>query len=275
MIMLSGFCSAVLGAANVTVTDTGDSGAGTLRQALVDVDSRGIITFDPGLSGQTITLSGEQLKISKSLSIDASMLVKGITISGDDLSRVFRIADGTTVELNGLRITGGRWSNNGGGIHSSADKLTVRNCTIDGNQANLGAGIYNFNATTTVINSTMTNNVATANGGAIYNWLGRTKLIHCTITGNTGPAGSGGGVASYNWGDAETVVTGSIICGNTGGDVDRVSVNSFTSGGFNLIGFGDAIGAFNQSSDQTMVLNPQLAPLGSYGGATPTINAAA
>ena len=42
---------------DVTVTNTADAGAGSLRQALADVCFAGTIGFAPALAGQTIVLS--------------------------------------------------------------------------------------------------------------------------------------------------------------------------------------------------------------------------
>src|SRR6188474_125310 len=44
-------------ASTLTVTNTNDSDAGSLRQAIADAVSGDTITFSPSLSGQTITLA--------------------------------------------------------------------------------------------------------------------------------------------------------------------------------------------------------------------------
>jgi hypothetical protein len=46
--------------------------------------------------------------------------------------------------------------------------------------------------------------------------------------------------------------------------------NTFDSDGDNLIGVGNATGAFNQGGDQTGVADPGLGPLGNNGGPTQT-----
>src|SRR5450432_2106347 len=51
----------------VTVLNNGDSGAGSLRQAIADVSANGLIQFDPALTDQTITLTSGELVIDKSL----------------------------------------------------------------------------------------------------------------------------------------------------------------------------------------------------------------
>jgi hypothetical protein len=59
------FCVTVITArpATITVTNTNDSGAGSLRQALADADDGDPITFDSALAGQTITLTTTELAI--------------------------------------------------------------------------------------------------------------------------------------------------------------------------------------------------------------------
>ena len=61
-----------------------------------------------------------------------------------------------------------------------------------------------------------------------------------------------------------TEVLSSIISANTNTDVDFVNgtTNSFVSNGYNLIGDGNATGAFNQTGDQTGVADPGLDLLG-------------
>ena len=56
--------------ATIIVTNTNDSGPGSLRQALADVSNGGMIQFDPGLNGQTILLTTAGLAIDKNITID-------------------------------------------------------------------------------------------------------------------------------------------------------------------------------------------------------------
>src|SRR3954449_12157908 len=53
----------------IVVTNTNDSGLGSLRQALANVSDGGTIQFDPSLNGQTITLTSVELVIDKSITI--------------------------------------------------------------------------------------------------------------------------------------------------------------------------------------------------------------
>ncbi|MEM9018639.1 MAG: hypothetical protein AAGC68_16645, partial [Verrucomicrobiota bacterium] len=72
-----------LSAQDIFVTNSDDSGAGSLRQAILEATSGNTIGFDSGLAGNTITLTSGQLEISKDLIIDSSDITPGVTISGD------------------------------------------------------------------------------------------------------------------------------------------------------------------------------------------------
>src|ERR1017187_4187069 len=90
------------------VTNSADSGSGTLRSAITNAASGAVITFDPSLSGATITLSNT-LTINTNLTIDASALPGGLQINGNGSVTVFVVASTTniTVFLNSLTITNG------------------------------------------------------------------------------------------------------------------------------------------------------------------------
>jgi hypothetical protein len=101
-----------------TVTNTNDSGIGSLRQAILDANTTGeasIIRFDDSLTGQTIHLTGSHINITESVIIDGDInnnRLPDIAIDATGNSRVFDIDDGNgipdqDITLNGLVITGG------------------------------------------------------------------------------------------------------------------------------------------------------------------------
>src|SRR5436309_15597040 len=53
----------------IVVTNTNDSGPGSLRQALADANDGDTIDFDPSLNGQTVTLTSGQLNVDKDVAI--------------------------------------------------------------------------------------------------------------------------------------------------------------------------------------------------------------
>src|SRR5256714_13232269 len=69
-ICLALFCSLSMSAYAdiITVTNTNDSGPGSLRQALADANDGDTIDFDPALNGQTIRLTGLELVIDRNTS---------------------------------------------------------------------------------------------------------------------------------------------------------------------------------------------------------------
>ena len=106
---------------NITVLNTNDAGPGSLRQAIVDLCPGGTITFTNSLSGSTIGLTSGELEIDKSLTI-LGLGATNLAVSGNNLSRVFVIAQGVSASLSGLKITGG---NAGGGDGARSRTITV------------------------------------------------------------------------------------------------------------------------------------------------------
>jgi autotransporter-associated beta strand protein len=181
--------------ATVTVINNNDSGAGSLRNAISTALSGDTITFNAGM---TITLSSGQLAIAKNLTIDGDLDDNGsadVTVDANYNSRVFSITSGT-VSLDGLTITHGLVSGNGGAYNS-----------VNGGDA-LGAGISVTGGTLTINHSSITGNVAAGGGGngggSGYGYGGG---------GGGGFSGKGGGNGgAYNGGNA-----GSVGGGGSGG----------------------------------------------------------
>src|SRR5262249_25418938 len=128
-------------AATITVMNTNDSGAASLRQALADANDADSINFDAALSG-TITLTSGELLVNDSITISApggSILA----VDGNVSSRVFRIASSNPVTIWGLKSRNGYDEIAGGGIYTDHGILTVSNCSVTGTSATFGGGIQN------------------------------------------------------------------------------------------------------------------------------------
>jgi len=214
------------------VTNTKNSGLGSLQQAVLDANSsagKDLIRFTGGLFADnladTITLGGSSLIITDDLSIDGTGS-NLLTISGNynpseenNISRVFEIGSGITVEIEGLTIANGYATDTrgGGGIYNSGN-LTLNNVTISNNFSggqnfvgNNGGGIYNSNTgVLTLNNSTITGNYSgqvdpnaglyEGNGGGIYN-TGIVTLNNSAINANS--AGYYDNYYFYDEGDRE------------------------------------------------------------------------
>ncbi|TVQ42256.1 MAG: hypothetical protein EA365_15670 [Gloeocapsa sp. DLM2.Bin57] len=217
----------------------------------------------------------------------------GIANSGD------LIINNTIISGNSAKYAGGgifnspSGSDSSMGVASSSGTITITNSTISGNSAEIGGGISNSRKTVysegdsesnggtiTINNSTISGNSATNWGGGISN-IGQLNLNNTTITLNQAEEGSGLAVNLARDTDQETFIANTIISGNIGTDVDGVNDNyygnSFTpspllanSLGGNLIGNGNALDIFDQSTDQTSITDPGLNPLADNGGLTPT-----
>ena len=212
---------------------------------------------------------------------------------------IFDVAGGSVVSVSGMTISDGNASDGGGISNREGGTLTVADSTITDNVAQAGGGINNRGTltvtgstisgnsasstgtggggvftdtftttgvatTTTITNSTISGNTTEGFGGGVYNEDGRTVIEHSTVTDNTAPSGQGSGVASFGDLFTPTEVLSTIVSENTNTDVDFVRgtspTNSFVSRGHNLVGDGNATGAFNQTGDQTRAPTPGSTP---------------
>jgi hypothetical protein len=187
-------------AATYTVSNANDTGAGSLRQAIIDANtSTGVtdtINFSLG-SSATITLGSQLPTITGTY--PAELIIDGgsadITISGANQYRVFEVDSGAKLTLSNLTVANGASDDVGGGIYNHGT-LEVINSTLSGNSVNNafggdgGGGIYNTAGTLKVINSTLSGN--SANRGGIYNYSFPATVINSTLSGNS--ASEGGGI---------------------------------------------------------------------------------
>jgi len=282
MLMLTAALLAATSAQAAVVTNTNDSGPGSLREAIaIATGTPDNITFDAGLSGQTFVLTTGELVINRNftLIIDASALPGGITISGNNASRVFRIDTAFGASMKGLTISGGL-SDYGAGIRNGGGVLYMTDCTVTGNQATVqGGGIYNDFGTISFKNVTLGSNTAGGAGGALYNQSGVGQVINTTVSGNTA-SNFGGGIAN-DGGTATLTMENSIVAGNSGpaagggADIGNRNGGTISPAGANLIGDNDTVGtvfpAGPLAGTTASPLNPLLAPLADYGGQTMTL----
>ena len=134
----------------------------------------------------TITLVDGQLEIEKSLTIDGST-APGLTVSGNNSSRVFRVfyTGRGNIKIKTITITEGFVKRNGqeggGGIKNSA-KLTLENVTIRNNRSeDVGGGIYNMGHII-LVNSAISQNQAAKSGGGtlMAQFIMEEHLYTCT-----------------------------------------------------------------------------------------------
>ncbi|MBE9040872.1 hemolysin [Oscillatoriales cyanobacterium LEGE 11467] len=246
--------------ATLTVTSTADLGSGSLREAIAAAVPGDTIAFDAGLANQTIALASTELEIDKNLIVDGANAA-GLTLSGSNSSRIFRIASGVDFALrnvtvadglsgdrggaifaqgqNTLAIENSRFLNNTGGqggaiAVNSRSNLTITNSQFDGNRSTSTNGfsggaisIFAFN-TTTIQNSDFTNNQG-VNGGAVYNLLSGLTVQNSRFVQNdatpgastTNPNGFGGGIFVDGASDRNDPDSGTILVQNSLFDSNR------------------------------------------------------
>lgn len=238
----------LLAPTEVTVTNTNDSGSGSLREAINLVAPNGAVYFDPALANSTITLTSGPLTLGKAITIDGSA-APGLTVSGGGSDRVIivdpsgnavirhlTLADGFGWQLAGgvlnngtltldhvavinntMATDAGQFWQGGGGIYSGdGASLTLIDSTVANNNAGWsGGGVYSFfNTTTTIIRSTISGNVSNDVGGGIRS-LGNMDIVNSTISGNTATGWHGGAIFQT---DGDISITNSTIANNIAPD---------------------------------------------------------
>jgi len=213
--------------ATILVTNNDDSGPGSLRQAIEAANaSAGTDVIEFEVVG-TIVLTAGKLTITDDLTISGPG-ISDLTVSGNDSSRVFELADGVVTELAGMTISDGYVFEDiaglnlfiGGGILNFGD-LTLTDVAVirntaygDGNTYLLGAGIYS-DGNLTLVNSIISQNWADSNCGGLLN-VGTATVDGSSIEHN-GTRGAGG---ICNAAGAEMIIRDSTVNGNGATDND-------------------------------------------------------
>ena len=157
----------IINAQSITVTSLADDASpGTFRWAIDQANSTpgtDTIDFDSGLNG-TITLTSDLPVISENLNITGPG-TSVISISGNNLYKMFKISSSITLNISGLKITKSGESDNtikGSVIYANQNSTIIaNNILLDGLTKNLGPSkseIYSYNAIISITNSTFSNN---------------------------------------------------------------------------------------------------------------------
>ncbi len=206
-------------AATITVTNTNDSGPGSLRQALANANNGDRINF--GVTG-TIALTNGGLEVNKNVMISGPG-ANQLSIDGNHAILVFGVAPQRTVSISGLSITNGQY-----GISNTQGTVSVSNCVLSGNSI---AGLYNYagqgsvGASMTVANSIISNNTdGIQNVGFALDALDYGATANLTVVNSNVSDNDGGGISNEGTeGNATATIFSTAVSGNSVGGV-------FTSG---------------------------------------------
>jgi hypothetical protein len=215
-----------LPALGTTVTNTGNSGAGSLRQAIVDTPDGGVIDFDASVTG-TITLTTGGLVINKNVTI-AGPGASTLAVDGGGHFCVFTVGPGKIVSISNLAIQHGA-SLSGGNVYVNQGSAALSNVVVQTGSASYGGGIYVNAGTLAMTNAVVSGNAATWYGGGVYQSAGSVTLANTTVSGNSAGFG-GGGVFEFNGAMTlnTTTISGNAVSGS--GNPGGGGVVSFRSG---------------------------------------------
>ena len=259
-------------AATITVDNEGDVSADdtecTLREAVVSLNqasdladgcdvvgafgTNDTILFSPTL-GPTITLT-QALDLSVS-NPGVNLTINGpgqgaLEINANNNARIMRISD-ATVSIDGLTMANGYASGvTGGGIYVYESSLTLTNTTISSSSSTSnGGGLFAYNSNVNITGSSLTGNSSGNNGGGTTADSSTVTITNSTVSQNsTGINGAG----IHLDGTAVVTIDESVISDNV--------VDSGNGGG---------IAAFDTSSlslRNSSVLNNRIEDSGNGGG---------
>ena len=258
------------------VTNTNDSGAGSLRTA---ISTGGNIDFDPLLfsTPQTITLTTPFAASFNDFSINgpgADLLTIDGTFSNEE---IFFIQSGV-VNIAGVTLSG---ANNAPVVTDLTNGIFLRgDLTLDGVAISdfQSDGVFNQSGNLTVLNSTIANN---GEEGIFAQSTSTVTVNNSTIVGNGSEGISSSGASSVN----NSTIANNGDVGIFAGPGGNISINSSIVANNNN-GNGDlfAFGTLNPTSslilDSDFVngvsgniigVDPLLGPLGNNGGSTQTL----
>ncbi len=264
------------GTYTLTIIGTGENAAAT-----GDLDLNRNVILNGAGAGTTIiqaSLTGSATGIDRLVDV-GPLTVSTTTISGmtirygnplGGLGGAIVVKPPSALTLNDCIVTDNATSSFGGGIflYTSAS-LTANRVTVSNNTASAaGAGGIDTSGTTVITNSTISGNHGGLGGGLYNGQPDRLTLLDSTVTGNVS-AGTGGGLMS----GAPSIVTNSIIAGNSATGLGQDVNGAVHSGGHNLIGKTDGSSGWVATDLQGTIATPldaHLGPLQNNGGPTPT-----
>ena len=185
------------GAADLSVTNSNDSGSGSLRAILNTANSNNqadTIRFAASLRNQTITLTSNELSITSEVTL-TGFSNASLTISGNGQRRLFDLTGDARATFSRITLSDG-FTNGSGAAVSSSGSLTMNDCIVRNHRGGAGAAIRNFEGTLILNDCLIEDNIS--NDDAVVNSLGSgpNSITRCVFARNRGDR-NGGAFASF------------------------------------------------------------------------------
>ncbi|MBN1921819.1 MAG: hypothetical protein JW892_11275 [Anaerolineae bacterium] len=239
------------------ISNSSSTGAGVHNRGVLRLKNSAVLSNTATGSG-----GGIHNHSSSVMTITNSLIARNTANSGAGLEndRGIMVIEATTIQENYSRSTAGGIFVYGG--QTTITATTIHHNTTDGS----GGGIVNAAGIFTITNSTISQNNAVSYGG-VYIWeAAQTVILNSSIAYNHKSSLYGAG-GVMNASPAVLHWKNSLVANNDGYQCLGSLAVGWISEGHNLSS--DHSCEFTQTSDLQSV-NPLLAPLGDYGGATLT-----
>jgi hypothetical protein len=175
--------------------------------------------------------------------------------------RFFEVWPDGTLRLEDVVLSSGSVYDDGGAV-LTLGTLVLENTQITDSSAVVGGAIAATNfSSTTITNSSLSNNHAIGYGGGLYSgYVATTMVTDSTITDNYAGWWEGGGIFAYG----AITVSGSTISGNYGSGLQfTYNASAVTD---SLIKDNTGSGVFNRQSAEVTIINSTISGNQSYSG---------
>lgn len=213
-LLMLAIAASAAAAAVETVQNGNDTGAGSLREAIKDVESGGTVVIPAGIG--TISLTSGALQISRSMTIEGAGATQ-TTIDPGRHSGAFFIFGSPIVTIEGVQIVNGKVGSpgletGGAGIDQVGGSLTVADSLLAQNEVDTGTTGF-------------------PRGGGIATWMGATALtLRNTVVADNLIHGQGNQGAGVYVKGAGLTIEGGSIKGNTSQGEDMFGGGLYFSG---------------------------------------------
>jgi hypothetical protein len=241
---------------------------------------------DTIVSGNTAKFQGGGIAVYSYAPLSITLTMVRSTVSGNNSSNVgggVYLGYQANLDLVDSTISNNSASSSGGGVYSfggffsNGNNLSMTGSTISGNHSGVrGGGVYLYDATATIVDSTISGNFALAGGGLMgLSYYAATVLVqNSTVAFNTA-SGAGGGLVS-NLGNGSLPIDLQIDSTIVGKNISQLTptpagpdIFGHVTANFSLIG-NTTDATIDSGANNKLNVDPLLGPLAFNGGLTMT-----